>query len=82
VRTRLQHLVEQAKEVKDVLAVEAELARVTEQLELHKGRMRALQNQTAYGTVEVAFEERVTPGPVGWLFYGAFRTVKWLFVWD
>jgi hypothetical protein len=36
----------------------------------------------ALATVRVDFERPVRPGPVGWVFYGLARGVKWLFVWD
>ncbi len=82
VRARLQQLVEQSTAVSDILAVEKELARVTAELESLKGRMRLMENQTSYATVSIGCEERVMPGPVGWVFSGTYRAVKWLFVWD
>jgi hypothetical protein len=82
VRVRLQQLVEQGQNVKEILEVEKELARITTQLEGLEGQMRLLKNQTSYATVSVTFEERVLPGPIGWVFYGAFKAIKWLFVWD
>lgn len=82
VRARLQELVEQGQNVKEILEVEKELARITTQLEALQGQMRLLENQTSYATVSVSFEERVLPGPIGWVFYGAYKAVKWLFVWD
>lgn len=82
VRARLQELVNQGKDVKEILEVEKELARVTTQLEALQGQMRLLENQTSFATVTVTFEERVRPGPIGWVFYGLYKGVKWLFVWD
>lgn len=82
VRVRLQELVDQGKNVQEILEVEKELARVTSQLESLEGQMRVLGNQTTFATVNVTFQERVRPGPIGWIFYGLYRGVKWLFVWD
>ena len=81
-RERVQELVDEGKNVEEILAVEKELARVTSQLESLEGQMRVLDNRTTYATVNVVLEERVRPGPVGWVFYGLYRGVKWLFVWD
>lgn len=80
--TRLLELVEQADSVTEVLAVEKELARVTERLETLEAEMRSLSQQVALATVEVRYEDDVSPGPVGWVFYGLYRGVKWLFIWD
>lgn len=84
-QTRLRALLDQAESVEDVLAVERELARVTTEVEQLEGQMRLLQNQIAYSTVAVrvvAEGEEVRPGPLGWVFVGAYEAVKWLLVWD
>lgn len=81
-RTRLQELLLAGQNVQEVLEVEKELARVTRELEQLEGQMRLLQNQVGYATVSVSLEESVTPGPIGWVFYGTYKAVKWLFVWD
>jgi hypothetical protein len=82
VRDRLQELVEQGEDVKAILEVEKELNRVTADLERQKGQMRMLSNQVTFATIHVNVEESVTPGPIGWIFYGGYHAVKWLFVWD
>lgn len=82
VRDRLQELVQQGRTVEEILAVEKELARVTTELEALEGQMRLLENQVSFATVNVTFKERVLPGPLGWVFYGGYHVVKWLFVWD
>ncbi len=81
-RTRLQDLLVEGQTVTEVLEVEKELARVTRELEQLEGQMRLLQNQVGYATVHANFEESVSPGPIGWIFYGTYRAVKWLFIWD
>jgi hypothetical protein len=82
VRARLQELAEQGEDVKAILEVEKELNRVTSQLEQLKGQMRMLGNQVTFATIHVSVDESVTPGPIGWVFYGAYHAIKWLFVWD
>lgn len=82
IRARLQELVAAGTNVKEILEVEKELNRITLELESMEGQMRLLSNQIAFAAVTVSLQEKVTPGPVGWVFYGAFHAVKWLFVWD
>ena len=81
-RSRLRELVGQATEVATILKVEKELARVTGELERLEAQMRALSNRVTMARIRVTLEEAVSPGPVGWIFYGLYRGVKWLFVWD
>lgn len=81
-RQRLQQLLAQSHKVSDVLEVEKELSRVTIELERLKGRMRTMRRQTSYASVNFQVEEEVSPGPLGWVVYGGYRAVKWLFVWD
>lgn len=81
-KTRLQELLGRAGEVKDVLEIEKELARVTEELERLEGRMRVLDEQIDFAAIELTMQERASPGPLGWVFYGLFKGIKWLFVWD
>lgn len=81
-RERLQALLAQATDVRSMLEVEKELARVTQELELLEAQMRGLENRVQLATVQIGFEQEVSPGPVGWLFVGVYTGVKWLFVWD
>jgi hypothetical protein len=53
VRKRLVALLERADNVEDALKVERELERVTETIELLKGKIRALENKVAYSTLTV-----------------------------
>lgn len=81
-RARLQDLIEQGSSVQEVLEVERELARVTRELEQLEGQLRLMDNQVTFATLSVNFENDLSPGPIGWLFYGTYQAVKWLFVWD
>jgi len=82
VRNRYLALLEQARTVADVLGIERELERVNTEIELIEGRMRHAELSVAYSSITVTFGERVRPGPVGWIFYGLYRGIKWLFVWN
>lgn len=81
-RTRLQALVEKAEAVADLMALEKELARVTSDLEALEARQRMLEKDVAYSALHVSLEEEISPGPLGWIPYGLYLGVKWLFVWD
>lgn len=81
-RQRLKELMEKTDNVSEILKVEKELTRVTTQLEQYKARMRSLDRDTTYGRVTLTVDEATRPGPIGWIFYGGYRAVKWLFVWD
>jgi len=81
-RTRLQALVEKAEAVADLMALEKELARVTSDLESLEARQRVLEKDVAYSVLYVSLEEEISPGPLGWIPYGLYLGVKWLFVWD
>ncbi len=80
--TRLKELEAQTTDVARLLDIEKELARVTTELESMEGEMRVLDNTTTFATARVDVSTAVRPGPVGWVFYGLFTGVKWLFVWN
>ncbi len=52
---RLQAILEKASNVKDVLAIEQELARVRTEIERMQGRMNLLASRIAYATITVTF---------------------------
>jgi hypothetical protein len=79
---RLKELETQTTDVARLLDIEKELARVTTELEGMEGEMRLLDNTTTFATASVNVTTAVRPGPVGWVFYGLFTGVKWLFVWN
>ena len=86
---RYNDLLKKANTVKDAVEVERELSRITERVEQLKGQIRYYDSQVAYSTITINFQEPYTafnketkPGPLGWVFYGLYVGVKWLFVWD
>ena len=81
-RQRLKQLMSRAQNVEETLKVEKELTRVTTELEQLKGQMRRMKRETTYARLHVHVEKDVRPGPIGWVFYGLYRGVKWLFIWD
>lgn len=81
-RDRLVKLLDKATTVEEILAVERELGRVTEVLALYEAQLGARESEVAFAEVHLTVEDPASPGPVGWVFYGLYRGVKWLFVWD
>ena len=58
VRERLVVLLDKAQKVEEALAVEAELARLTDKIERIKGRLKLLNELVAFSTITVRFEAR------------------------
>ncbi|WP_342374468.1 DUF4349 domain-containing protein [Myxococcus stipitatus] len=82
IRERYLELLQRATSVEDTLKVEKELERITMEYETLKARLQGLEADIAVSTVYLDFRRPVRPGPVGWVFYGLGKAVKWLVVWD
>ncbi|MDR2943205.1 MAG: DUF4349 domain-containing protein [Treponema sp.] len=82
VRGRYLSLLEKANTVSDVLLIEKELERVNTEIELLEGKIKYAELNVTYANIMVRFRESAKPGPIGWIFYGLFYGIKWLFVWD
>jgi len=84
-RKRYLALLENAEDVKAALGVEKELQRVTLEIERLKGQQQRLEKSVQYSLVSVSLRHprsEPMPGPLGWIFYGLWYAVKWLFVWE
>lgn len=64
-RQRLQALLAKAEKVEDALKIEAELTRVTEELDRTKGKLRHLESQVAMSDIRVELNAPVTQNPGG-----------------
>ncbi|MDR0475265.1 MAG: DUF4349 domain-containing protein [Treponema sp.] len=82
VHDRYLALLEKANTVTDILSIEKELERVNMEIEILEGRIKYAELSVTYSNITVRFREKVKPGPVGWIFYGLYRGIKWLFVWN
>ncbi|MFU8807393.1 MAG: DUF4349 domain-containing protein, partial [Bradymonadaceae bacterium] len=60
VRGRLQDLLLQAEKVEDALAIEAELERITLEIERILGSLRSLEDRIRYSTIEMLFRPKHT----------------------
>jgi hypothetical protein len=54
-RKRLLKILESATRIEDILAIEAQVRRLTEEIELMKGELRTLGDQIAFSTLTVSF---------------------------
>ena len=79
-RLRYLALLERAATVTDLLAVEQELARVNLELDQLQGNNRRIDDRVALDTVRIRLHEQVKLGPLGAIFTGLYRGIKWLFV--
>jgi len=61
---QLQKLYEMGGSIKEMMELEAEIARVTSDLESLKGRFRYLSNQVAYSTITARMYETGAPTPI------------------
>ncbi len=57
---RLEKLLEQAKDVKEALAVEKELGRITTDIERMEGRLKRLRELISFSTITVQFKPRAS----------------------
>ncbi|MGD9780590.1 MAG: DUF4349 domain-containing protein [Kiritimatiellia bacterium] len=84
-RDRLRKLLDQATEVKDVLAIETELNRVQGDVDSMEARIKSLKGRIDYATLDLRLRQKEQKpkkilGPLGYLFKGLFWTVEKLFV--
>lgn len=81
-RDRYLQLLDKANDVQETLVVERELERITLEIERLEAQLQHVTTRVALATIDVRFARPVRPGPVGWVLYGMFSAVKWLFVWS
>ncbi|GHU83875.1 hypothetical protein FACS189468_9380 [Spirochaetia bacterium] len=81
VRDRYTALLAKAATVTEILGIEKELERVNIEIEVLERQKQNAEMSVAYSNITIRFEKKATPGPLGWVFYGLYRGIKWLFVW-
>jgi hypothetical protein len=88
-RDSLKQLLEKASEIKDILAIEAELTRVQSDIDSMEGRIKALKGKADLATLELTFTRTPPPpqpkpkriyGPLGYFFKGLFWGIEKLFI--
>jgi hypothetical protein len=81
-RARYLELLAKAEDVPAALQVEKELERLNGEITLLESDLGNLAHLTQYATINVTLQKKVTPGPLGWVFYGLYKVIEWLFVWQ
>jgi len=84
VRDRYMALLERADSVNDILSVEKEIERLNLAIERLEGKIKYAEQSVSYSIVTVDLDEPKKPlrlGPIGWVFYGLYHGIAWLFVW-
>lgn len=87
-RNRYLELLNQAKNVSEILKVEKELERLNGVIDSYKGSIKRYDQENQYSLITLRFytkqdkKDKVRPGPLGYIFVGLYKGIKWLFVWD
>lgn len=79
-RDRLRALLAQAKDVKDIVAVEEQLTRLQGEIDSMEGRLKSIRAQADLSSLSVEIEPVRILGPVGYVLKGAWWVVEKLFV--
>jgi hypothetical protein len=79
-RQRYLELLSRAENVEAALKVEKELERLNQEIDLLKGQLNRLAHLEQYSTITVRIRKEIKPGLVGYIFYGLYKAVAWLFV--
>ena len=79
-RDRYRLVLEKAKDMKDILAVEQELNRVQGEIEQLETQLRGVKEHVRYSNLEFLAKETTILGPLGYLVHGATWVVSKLFV--
>jgi len=80
-RDRLRKLADHASDIKDIMDIESELARVQAEIDSMESWLKNLKNQAAMAEISVEISKKATPGPLGWFFMGLGWLIEKLFVW-
>ncbi|HEY6093400.1 MAG TPA: DUF4349 domain-containing protein [Gallionellaceae bacterium] len=79
-RDRLRQLLQKATDIKDVISIEGELARIQTEVDSMEGRLKLLKGQVDYATIDVSFRRKPILGPLGLIFHGIWWGIEKLFV--
>lgn len=80
-RQRYLSLLDKAEKVEEILSIEREIERLNREIEQYKGKLQRMAHLVQYATITVNTIDEIKPGPFGYLVYGLYKGVEWLFVW-
>jgi hypothetical protein len=79
-RNRLKELLNKANDVKDILAIEKELARIQADIDSMEGRLKRLKGKIDFASINLYLEQKTILGPLGYLGKGIWWFIEKLFV--
>jgi len=79
-RDRLRALLERAKDVKEVLAVEEQLTRLQSEIDSMEGRLKSLRGKVQLATIDLSIQRKHILGPVSYVAKGVGWLIAKLFI--
>ena len=80
-REQYQSILSKSKQVQDILAANREIEQLNYQIQYLQNQQRDFELQTKFSELAITIQKRETFGPLGWVFYGIWRVIKWFFWW-
>ncbi|MGL5255217.1 MAG: DUF4349 domain-containing protein [Brevinema sp.] len=80
-REQYQSILQQSKQVQDILTANREIEQLNYQIQALQNQQRDYELQTKFSQLTVTIKKRETFGPLGWVLYGVWVAVKWFFWW-
>ena len=77
---RLKQLLDKAKDVQDILAIEKELTRIQSDIDSMEGRLKKLKGQVDFATIGLYLDQKTIFGPLGYVAKGIAWVIKKLFI--
>jgi Domain of unknown function (DUF4349) len=79
-RNRYLELLAKAENVEAALKVEKELERLNGEIDSMEGKLKFWDHRMEYSPITVRYTAKKKLGILGWVGFGLYQTVKWLFV--
>lgn len=79
-RSRYLELLARAENVEAALKVEKELERLNGEIDSLEGKLKFWDHRMEYSPIQIHYTEKKKLGILGWVGYGMYQTVKWLFI--
>ena len=80
-RDRYTLLLAKAEKVEDMISLEKELERINLEIQKLEGLKFSAEARVKYITINITIKKKITPGPLGWIFYIGYKSIEWLFIW-
>lgn len=81
-RKRFSELLDLSPDVENILKIERELQRLSNEIENYESRLKRMDQEINYSEITVRYRKKQKPGVLGYVFVGLYRGVVWLFVRD